>query len=216
MSIGIALRPARSRRSWPASTPRCLGVERVGVDESFFELGGDSLSAMRVIGAVNWSGCRPWGAGRVRGAHGCPVGVAYRVGCRVDWSRLVAVERPAVVPLSFAQHGCGSWTSCRGLHRFTTWRWRCGWAGALTPRRWVRRWPMWWAAMRACARCSPAPEGIPQQLVVPAERADLGWQVVDAAGWSASRLDEAVEAAAGYRLTWPPRSRAGKAFPRRR
>ena len=30
-----------------------LGVERVGVDDSFFDLGGDSLSAMRVIAAVN-------------------------------------------------------------------------------------------------------------------------------------------------------------------
>ncbi|QZH58457.1 amino acid adenylation domain-containing protein [Mycolicibacterium farcinogenes] len=30
-----------------------LGVERVGVDDSFFELGGDSISAMRVVAAVN-------------------------------------------------------------------------------------------------------------------------------------------------------------------
>lgn len=30
-----------------------LGLERVGVDESFFELGGDSLAAIRVIGAIN-------------------------------------------------------------------------------------------------------------------------------------------------------------------
>jgi non-ribosomal peptide synthase protein (TIGR01720 family) len=30
-----------------------LGVDRVGVDESFFALGGDSLSAMRVIAAIN-------------------------------------------------------------------------------------------------------------------------------------------------------------------
>jgi amino acid adenylation domain-containing protein len=30
-----------------------LGVERVGVDDSFFDLGGDSLSAMRVIAAIN-------------------------------------------------------------------------------------------------------------------------------------------------------------------
>src|SRR6185312_14332237 len=30
-----------------------LGLERVGVDESFFDLGGDSLSAMRLIAAVN-------------------------------------------------------------------------------------------------------------------------------------------------------------------
>ena len=32
---------------------RLLGVEHVGIDESFFDLGGDSLSAMRAITAVN-------------------------------------------------------------------------------------------------------------------------------------------------------------------
>ena len=32
-----------------------LGIERVGVDDSFFDLGGDSLSAMRLIAAVNTS-----------------------------------------------------------------------------------------------------------------------------------------------------------------
>ena len=30
-----------------------LGMERVGVDDSFFDLGGDSLSAMRLIAAIN-------------------------------------------------------------------------------------------------------------------------------------------------------------------
>ena len=43
-----------------------------------------------------------------------------------------------------------------------------------------------------------APEGIPQQLVVPAERADFGWQIIDATGWSAGRLDEAIGAAARH------------------
>ncbi|MGH3099721.1 MAG: condensation domain-containing protein, partial [Thermoleophilia bacterium] len=42
----------------------------------------------------------------------------------------------------------------------------------------------------------PAPEGVPQQLVVPVERADFGWQVVDASGWPAGRVAEAVGAAA--------------------
>ena len=32
---------------------KVLGVKRVGVDDSFFNLGGDSLSAMRLIAAVN-------------------------------------------------------------------------------------------------------------------------------------------------------------------
>ena len=41
----------------------------------------------------------------------------------------------------------------------------------------------------------PAPGGIPQQLVVPPERADFGWQVVDASGWPAARLGEAIATA---------------------
>jgi hypothetical protein len=44
----------------------------------------------------------------------------------------------------------------------------------------------------------PTPEGIPRQLVVPAERADFGWDVIDATGWPESRLGEAVNAAACY------------------
>ncbi len=40
-----------------------------------------------------------------------------------------------------------------------------------------------------------AVEGIPQQLVVPVERADFGWAVVDAAGWSEGQLQEAIDTA---------------------
>src|SRR6201993_5312517 len=43
-----------------------------------------------------------------------------------------------------------------------------------------------------------APEGIPRQLVISAEQADLGWQVVDASGWPAARLDEAIGAVAHH------------------
>ena len=38
-----------------------------------------------------------------------------------------------------------------------------------------------------------APEGIPRQLVIPVERAELGWQIIDATGWPASRLGEAID-----------------------
>jgi amino acid adenylation domain-containing protein/non-ribosomal peptide synthase protein (TIGR01720 family) len=41
-----------------------------------------------------------------------------------------------------------------------------------------------------------APEGIPRQLVVPTERADFGWQIIDATGWPEDRLEEAIGAAA--------------------
>ncbi|NOR04676.1 long-chain fatty acid--CoA ligase, partial [Mycolicibacterium fortuitum] len=32
-----------------------LGLDRVGVDDSFFDLGGDSLAATRLVNAVNAS-----------------------------------------------------------------------------------------------------------------------------------------------------------------
>ena len=103
LAIGIAPRPTRSRRSWPASTPRCWVLERVGVDDSFFDLGGDSLSAMRVVAAINTG----LDAGlTVRALFEAPTvaQLAPRIG--EDAARrtpLVPVVRPAVVPLSFAQ-----------------------------------------------------------------------------------------------------------------
>ena len=80
-----------------------LEVERVGVDDSFFDLGGDSLSAMRVIAAIN--------AGldadlSVRTLFDAPTiaQLAPRIGGDAGGRKpLVAGERPAVVPLSFAQ-----------------------------------------------------------------------------------------------------------------
>ena len=46
-----------------------LGVERVGVDDSFFDLGGDSLSAMRLVATIDdRPGYPPFGTHRVRGA----------------------------------------------------------------------------------------------------------------------------------------------------
>ncbi|WP_156670919.1 non-ribosomal peptide synthetase, partial [Mycobacterium sp. E136] len=81
-----------------------LGVERVGVDDSFFDLGGDSLSAMRVIAAINTS----LDAGlAVRALFEAPTvaELAPRIGGDAGRRKpLVAGERPSVVPLSFAQN----------------------------------------------------------------------------------------------------------------
>ena len=81
-----------------------LGLERVGVDDSFFDLGGDSLSAMRLIAAINTG----LDAGlAVRAVFEAPTvaQLAPRIGGEAGGLEpLVAVERPAVVPLSFAQN----------------------------------------------------------------------------------------------------------------
>ncbi|WP_408632595.1 phosphopantetheine-binding protein [Mycobacterium stomatepiae] len=60
MRNGIGHRKAPLRRSWPGFSP-VLGVERVGVDDSFFDLGGDSILSMQVVGHARAAGlvCRP-------------------------------------------------------------------------------------------------------------------------------------------------------------
>ena len=79
-----------------------LGLERVGVDDSFFDLGGDSLSAMRLIAAVNTGLDADLS---VRAVFEAPTvaQLAPRVGKGGGLEPLMPVERPAVVPLSFAQ-----------------------------------------------------------------------------------------------------------------
>ncbi|MDC9019034.1 AMP-binding protein, partial [Mycobacterium marinum] len=80
-----------------------LGVDRVSAADSFFDLGGDSLSAMRLIAAANTT----LHAGlRVVDVFEAPTitGLAHRVGADpVAQLPLIAGERPALVPLSFAQ-----------------------------------------------------------------------------------------------------------------
>ena len=80
-----------------------LGLERVGVDDSFFDLGGDSLSAMRVMAAINKS----LDAGlSLRALFDAPTVALLAPLLNENGTGgepLVAGERPAVVPLSFAQ-----------------------------------------------------------------------------------------------------------------
>ena len=98
-------RRRRSSRWWRGCSPRCSGLERVGLDDDFFALGGNSLVATQVVsrlGAALDATCA--GAGDVRGVDGGASGGAR-------WSRmpvtgrvaLVARARPERIPLSLAQ-----------------------------------------------------------------------------------------------------------------
>ena len=173
-----------------------LGVERVGVDESFFDLGGDSLSAMRVIAAINTGlmptlRCAPCSRRR-RLPSWRPVLVWARVG----WSRWWRCERPAVVPLSFAQNRLWFLDQLQGPSSVYNMAVALRLGGRLDVEALGAALADVVGRHESLRTLFAAPGGIPQQLVVPVERADFGWQVIDAAGWPASRLGEAIDTAA--------------------
>ncbi len=177
---------------------RVLGVERVGVDDSFFDLGGDSLSAMRLVAAVNTG----LDAGlAVRAVFEAPTvaQLAPRIGG--DEGRLeplVAGERPAVVPLSFAQSRLWFLDQLQGPSPVYNLAVGLRLRGRLDADALGAALADVVGRHESLRTLFPAVEGIPRQLVVPVERADFGWDVVDAAGWSASRLGEAIDTAARY------------------
>ena len=104
-----------------------LGLERVGVDDSFFDLGGDSLSAMRLIAAINTSLDAHLAVRTVFEAPtvaqlapriGAGVGVDFHRWWRWRGRRWCRCRLPSL--------GCGFWISCLGRLRCTTWRSGCG------------------------------------------------------------------------------------------
>ena len=115
-----------------------LGLERVGVDDSFFDLGGDSISAMRVIAAVNKS----LDAGlAVRALFDAPTvaQLAPRIGGEGGGvSRWWRVSGPRWCRCRLPRAGCGSSTGSRAGWRPTTCRPLFGSAGRWMSRRWAR------------------------------------------------------------------------------
>jgi amino acid adenylation domain-containing protein/thioester reductase-like protein/non-ribosomal peptide synthase protein (TIGR01720 family) len=177
---------------------RVLGLERVGVDESFFDLGGDSLSAMRLVAAVN-AGLDAGLA--VHAVFEAPTvaQLAPRIGG--DEGRLeplVAGERPAVVPLSFAQGRLWFIDQLQGRSPVYNMAVALRLRGRLDAEALGAALADVVGRHESLRTLFAAPEGIPRQLVVPAERADFGWQIIDATGWSEGRLGEAIEETARH------------------
>jgi amino acid adenylation domain-containing protein/thioester reductase-like protein/non-ribosomal peptide synthase protein (TIGR01720 family) len=175
-----------------------LGVPRVGVDDSFFELGGDSLSAMRLVAAVNTGLDAHVG---VRAVLEAPTvaGLAPRIGGGAGRRKpLVAAQRPAVVPLSFAQSRLWFLEQLQGPSPIYTMAVAVRLCGRLDAEALRAALGDVVGRQESLRTLFPAVDGIPRQLVVPAERADAGWAVVDAAGWPGSRLDDAIDTAARH------------------
>ena len=113
-------------------------------------------------------------------------------------SRWWLVQRPAVVPLSFAQQRLWFLDQLQGPSPVYNM------AVALRLRGRLDADALGAALADVVGRHESlrtlfaAPDGIPQQLVVPPERADFGWDVVDATAWPAAQLDEAIEETASH------------------
>ena len=120
-------------------------------------------------------------------------------GSRVGGRRWWRWSGPAVVPLSFAQQPVVVFGPVAGaLGDVQPGDGVAVGAGASMLTRSVRRWLMWSVAMRACARCLSLRRDHRSRWSLPSSRSTLGWDVVDAGGWSGARLEEAIGAAARY------------------
>ena len=199
---GVAYRGPRDRREQvlAALFGEVLGVTRVGIDDSFFDLGGHSLSATRLIA-------------RVRAELGVEVPIralfdAPTVAGLAEWIRahagertraaLTAQPRPTVVPLSFAQSRLWFLDQLQGPSPVYNMAVALRLGGRLDGDALGAALADVVGRHESLRTMFEAPEGVPRQLVVPPERADFGWQVVDASGWPADRLGEALGAVARH------------------
>ncbi|WP_242662969.1 condensation domain-containing protein, partial [Mycobacterium mantenii] len=177
-----------------------LGVERVGVDDSFFDLGGDSLLATRLIAAIETA----LDAGlSVRTVFEAPTVAELAPRICAGAGRLeplVAGERPAVVPLSFAQQRLWFLDQLQGPSPVYNMPAALRLSGRLDAEALGAALADVVARHESLRTLFVAPEGTPQQVVIPGERADFGWDVIDATDWPESRLGEAVGAVACYRF----------------
>src|ERR1700755_3626359 len=151
---------------------------------------------MRLIAAINTSLDAGVSVRALFEAHTVPR-LAPRIGGEAGrWEPVVAVERPAVVPLSFAQSRMWFIDQLQGPSPIYNMAVALRLGGRLDAEALGAALADVVGRHESLRTLFVAVEGVPQQLVVPVERADFGWHVVDASGWPASRLQEAIGAAA--------------------
>ncbi|WP_271035848.1 condensation domain-containing protein, partial [Mycolicibacterium hassiacum] len=178
-----------------------LGLDRVGLDDDFFALGGDSLTAIRVCTRLQAALGRELQVRDLFDASG--VGdLAARIdtrGGRVPARPPLAPQpRPAAVPLSYAQQRLWFVQQLQGassVYNMAVALRLCGAldgdaVGAALADVVERH-----ESLRTVFR---AVDGVPQQVVIPATETNFGWRVVDAVGWSENELDCAINAVAEH------------------
>ncbi|OSC42929.1 non-ribosomal peptide synthetase [Mycobacterium decipiens] len=175
-----------------------LGVERVGIDQSFFDLGGDSLLAMRVIAAVNTTLDAQLS---VRALFDTPAisQLASRIAAgSTPLPALVPARRPAAVPLSFAQDRMWSVIQMHGpspVYNLPLVLRLCGTVDVEALGRALADVVQRHETLRTVITTTG---GAAQQVVLPANQADFGWHIVDATAWPPERLHGALTTDAHY------------------
>ena len=111
---------------------------------------------------------------------------------------LVVRERPAVVPLSFAQQRLWFLDQLQGPSPVYNMPSAFRISGGLDVGAMAAALADVVARHESLRTVFAATGGVPRQVVVPVERADFGWQVVDASQWSHERLTEAIGSAVGH------------------
>ncbi|MGH3726107.1 MAG: amino acid adenylation domain-containing protein [Mycobacterium sp.] len=175
-----------------------LGLERVGLDDSFFDLGGDSLLAMRLVAALN----RAMDAGLdERAVFEAPTVAQLMLCMGGDEGRLeplVAGQRPTVMPLSYAQSRLWFIDQLHGPSPVYNLAVGLRLHGPLDADALGEAFGDVLDRHESLRTLFPAVDGVPRQLIVSAEQTEFGWDVVDASGWPASRLAELVAESAQY------------------
>ncbi|CAM4193027.1 Dimodular nonribosomal peptide synthase [Mycobacterium basiliense] len=169
-----------------------LGVERVGIDQSFFDLGGDSLLAMRVIAAINTTLDAQLS---VRALFETPTiaQLAPRIGAgSTRPAPLVPVRRPSRVPLSFAQERMWTVNQLRGGSPVFNIPWALRLGGALDVAALHQALADVVDRHEALRTIYPTVGEMPHQVVLPARQADFGWEIIDAVAWPDERLHQAL------------------------
>ena len=138
--------------------------------------------------------------------------LAPRIGDGGGLEPVVAGQRPAVVPLSFAQSRLWFLDQLHGPSPVYNMAVAVRLGGRLDADALGAALADVVGRHESLRTLFPAVEGTPRQLVVPAERADFGWDIVDAGGWSASDWGRPSRRRPVTPLTWRPRSRCGQGF----
>ncbi|WP_157118354.1 non-ribosomal peptide synthetase, partial [Mycobacterium sherrisii] len=175
-----------------------LGAKRIGVDDSFFDLGGDSLAAMRAIAAINTALHADLRVGTLFDAPTVAQLAPHLGNSAGPRAPVMPVERPAVVPLSFAQSRLWFLDQLHGPSPVYNMAVALRLSGLLDADALAAALRDVVARHESLRTVFPAPEGVPEQLVIPADQAEFDWRIVDSRDWTPGRLQAAIDAAVAH------------------